>query len=559
MDFNFKKTIVSEEVNNKLVIKRLPEWMQNSVQIQKFFDDAIQPWFNTESHETIDGYVGDRGTPAALGKVFVEESDLERTAYQLSTAYVCTDTDDNVVSMQFYPDLINSLAHNGAITADHQRLLSGAYYSWEPPINKNKMINYSNYFWDTENSWGLTDPDYVVMQRGADNGNLWSVQNFWYTIGDKLSDGTIVEYETIGTSRFVQAQMPIIEYNKNIEMMDSGTQFRTSVDFLEDTYTPEDMMLKRVGDSTKSDGELIYPGARILFTSVGNPGENNRVYTVHGSRMENGSIQMGLILDPDEITASRPTGEPQVGDVIIVKSGKINGGTTVFWTGTEWKKTTAKTGRNTAPKFVLYDLDGVRLDDATKYPGSNFTGNSIFYFKIDYDYDYDPNYTNQVAKNNHQYPIFENSISTEVYQYLVNGEYVDIDSIYQYNILMDIGITTEEEIYYRAYSPNHDKGLALYGTTPSSIGKNFTIKVSNSNYIKNLYPNGTKNDNYMSYSQSGIWRYDINDNKLKIGTEVQTEYTEYEVKATANISGEIISSTGKLFKVLLPKVVVEIP
>ena len=119
--------------------------------------------------------------------------------------------------------------------------------------------------------------------------------------------------------------------------------------------------------------------------------------------------------------------------------------------------------------------------------------------------------------------------------------------------------TTEEEIYYRAYSPNHDKGLALYGTTPSSIGKNFTIKVSNSNYIKNLYPNGTKNDNYMSYSQSGIWRYDINDNKLKIGTEVQTEYTEYEVKATANISGEIISSTGKLFKVLLPKVVVEIP
>ena len=557
MDYNFKKTIISDAVENKLLIKKLPDWMQKSVQIQKFFDDAIQPLFNSTQQKIVDGYIGDRGTPAALGKVFIEENSTERTEYQLSPVYCAKNDNNELLSVQFYPDLIKNLQHNGSITHNQNRLLSGTYYSWDPPINKNKMINYSNYFWDTKNKCGITTPDYVVMQRGADNGNLWSVQNFWYTIGDRLAEGETATNETFGDrNRFKQAQAPIIEFYKNIEIMNSGIKLRTTVDYMEDTYIPEDFMLKRVGDGAKADSINIKHGDRILFTSIGNPGENNRIYRVNGSTMADGSVQLGLILDENEITPYRITGEPIEGDVIVINYGKTNGATTVYWDGVSWRQTATKNGINTAPPFVLYDLDGVRLDDATKYPGSNFAGNSIFYFKIDYDYDYDPNYTNKVAKNNNQYPIFENSISTEVYQYLVNGEYVDIDSIYQYNISRDISITAEEEIYYRAYSPNHDKGLVLYGTTPSSIGKNFTVKVSNSNYIKNLYPNGTKNDNYMSYSQSGIWRYHIKDNKLKIGTEVQTEYTEYEVKVTANIGGEIISNTGKLFKVLLPKVVV---
>jgi len=560
MDYNFKRTIVSDAVENKLLIKKLPDWMQKSVQIQKFFDDAIQPLFNSTQQKIVDGYIGDRGTPAALGKVFIEETSTDRTEYQLSPVYCSKNDNDELTSIQFYPDLIKNLQHNGSITYNQNRLLSGAFYSWDPPINKNKMINYSHYFWDTNNKWGITDPDYVVMQRGADNGNLWSIQNYWYTVGDKLENGSVATNEIFSDrSRFKQAQAPIIEFYKNIEIMNSGTKLRTTVDYMEDTYIPEDFMLKRVGDGAKADGINIKHGDRILFTSIGNPGENNRIYRVNGSTMGDGSIQLGLVLDEKEISSTRITGEPMEGDVIIVNYGKTNGAKTVYWDGASWKQTATKTGINIAPPFVLYDLDGVRLDDQSKYPNSTFTGNPIFYFKINYDYDYNSAYQTQIETNTNGYPMFESCIDTAEYKYLKGGEMVKINSIFQYNILTDVGISTEAEIYYRAYSPNHDKGLALYGTTTSSIGKNFTIKVSNSSYIKNLYPNGTKNDNYLSYGQDGIWKYDINDKKLKIGTEVQTEYTGYDITTTASVSGEKLTAVGKLYKVRMPKVLVDIP
>ena len=41
-DFTFSPTTVATEVEKKLAIKRLPSWMQESEQIQKYFDDVVQ-------------------------------------------------------------------------------------------------------------------------------------------------------------------------------------------------------------------------------------------------------------------------------------------------------------------------------------------------------------------------------------------------------------------------------------------------------------------------------------------------------------------------------------
>ncbi|AXC39338.1 UNVERIFIED_ORG: hypothetical protein [Escherichia phage CMSTMSU] len=70
----------------------------------------------------------------------------------------------------------------------------------DPPINPNKMNNYSSYLWDSKNSYNITTPDYIVMERGAENGNTWSLQNFWYTLGETLEDGTILTEELMQDS-----------------------------------------------------------------------------------------------------------------------------------------------------------------------------------------------------------------------------------------------------------------------------------------------------------------------------------------------------------------------
>jgi hypothetical protein len=47
----------------------------------------------------------------------------------------------------FYPDLINQLRFQGANVNDHDKLFSQDYYSWCPPIDLDKFLNYRLYYW----------------------------------------------------------------------------------------------------------------------------------------------------------------------------------------------------------------------------------------------------------------------------------------------------------------------------------------------------------------------------------------------------------------------------
>ncbi|ECC6867642.1 hypothetical protein C7180_23470, partial [Salmonella enterica] len=361
------------------------EWMQGLEQIQTFCDDIIQQWFNPAEQEIVDGYIGDSSSPAASGKIFIKELTEQRQAYQLSPAYVSRNEDQSIRSLQFYEDLVGYLEHYGCLTENQDRLFNGKFYSWTPPINPNKLINFSTYLWDTQNEYGIS-PDYVVMERGALNGNTWSLQNFWYTVGQTLADGTILTDELAQSTRFARAQAPIIEYNKNIELLDYGTKFRGVVNYLSDSVKPEDIVNKSQADNIRIDGYVLKAGDRVLFTSIGNPGENNRIYKVYIKSMEDGSRVYGLALDEDEETSDRPSGEPHVGDVVLIKSGNVYANTAMYWNGSAWIRAQAKPSTNTFPLFQLYDRNGVKLSDGQIYPSSNFKGSSLFGLKVNFDY-----------------------------------------------------------------------------------------------------------------------------------------------------------------------------
>ena len=429
-EFKFQPSKISEAVNKKLFIKRLPEWMQGVEQIQMFCDDVIQQWFNPADEEIVDGYIGDRGTPTAEGKIFLNELDLQRQDYQFSPAYVSKNSDNSVRSIQFYSDLVGYLGHYGALTENNNRLLSGYYYSWTPPINPNKLKNYSSYFWDTANVYGVA-PDYIVMERGAINNNKWSQQNCWYTIGQKLPDGTLLTEELIHTTRFSRAQAPIIEFNKNIELLNYGSKFRAEVNYLSDRLKPEDIVQKSTEDDVRIDGYILREGDRILFTSIGNPGENNRIYKVHVKHMANNKRVYGLVLDEDEETPEHPTGEPLTGDVVFIQKGNRYGNSTIYWNGHTWVTAQEKPSINSLPLFALYDKNGVRLDSTVTYPGSDFKGSNLFGLKINFNYSSDKVYNKHVEVNENNYYIFENFLQTQRFNYN-SGE---ISGLYFYNVI----------------------------------------------------------------------------------------------------------------------------
>lgn len=435
-EFKFQPSEVAEAVNKKLFIKRLPEWMQGLEQIQTFCDDIIQQWFNPAEQEIVDGYIGDSSSPAASGKIFIKELTEQRQAYQLSPAYVSRNEDQSIRSLQFYEDLVGYLEHYGCLAENQDRLFNGKFYSWTPPINPNKLINYSNYLWDTTNEYGIA-PDYVVMERNALNGNMWSLQNFWYTVGQTLPDGTILTDEMAQDARFARAQAPIIEYNKDIELLNYGTKFRGVVNYLSDSVKPEDIVNKNQVSNIRVDGFVLKAGDRVLFTSIGNPGENNRIYKVYIKAMEDGSRVYGLTLDEDEETPDRPSGEPHVGDVVLVKSGTVYGNTAMYWTGTMWTRTQAKPAVNTFPLFKLYDRNGVSLSDGQIYPSSSFQGSSIFGLKIDFDYNYSSIYNANVELSSYNYYVFDNFLQSIRYEFDKLGVTTEIPGLYYYNVITE--------------------------------------------------------------------------------------------------------------------------
>lgn len=488
-EFKFQPTLAADAVQKKLFIKRLPEWMQGLEQIQTFCDDVIQQWFNPAEQEIVDGYIGDRGTPSAAGKIFIKESSQQRQDYQLSPVYVSRNTDTSVRSMQFYEDLVGYMSHYGSLTDNQSRLFDGKFYSWTPPINPNKMMNYSSYVWDNNNEFGIA-PDYIVMERGADNGNTWSLQNYWFTVGQELPDGTVLTDDMTQDERFTHAQAPIIEYNKNIELMNYGTTFRGVVTYLSDSIKPEDIVQKSVSDEIRVDGFILKAGDRILFTSIGNSGENNRIYKVYIKQTEAGTRVYGLALDEDEESELRPTGEPLRGDVVLIKSGQVYENTSMYWNGSAWIRTQVKSGINSTPLFQLYDRNGTKLNDPQIYPSSSFKGSPLFGLKVNFDYNYNKIYNTNVELNSYNYYVFENFIQSTRYDYDKVGATTEISGLYYYNVIGSDGSVNLKSDWDRSDEFTKQYVRQVPAMTKTSMYNVFsTVQEMNNfqNPIENMY------------------------------------------------------------------------
>jgi len=435
-DYSFTSSTPSDASQKKIAIEFLPEWAQNTEQIQKFFDGAIQQWFTPENNEAINGYIGTKGS-ADKSKLFIDEQDSLRNEYQLSPSYVSKSDSNTILGALHYQDLIDNLKNEGALTEDESRLLAGTFYSWAPPLNPDMFVNYSNYYWDTENEDGITTPYYIVMERGSIDGNLWSVYNYWYYITDST-----VNIDSINSGRFVQATRPIIQFVKNIELYNFGRYARTAVDLVSVDVLPQDIMFRNLSDNITIDGEFIKDGDRILFTSITtNKGENNRVYKVV-TDVINGIEVYGLYMDTDEMTSERPTGEPVQYDTIRVKRGTYFKNKVLWWDGTSWAEGQQKSDVNQDIKFNLYDSDFVALDNNEAYPSSTFEGNTIFTYYSSSNYTYDNTLTRNVTYDTDGNILYYNSMQSDEYYYDGTSK---IEDVRFYKLL---GSTVSNDAYY---------------------------------------------------------------------------------------------------------------
>lgn len=532
--------IKDETVSKRPISNLLPGVNQTDL-ITKFLAGTGDHLFQPELTEKLDGFIGKITNYSKLDSEFyIGESTKERTEYQLDPVIVSKNVDTSVTEdVLFYEDIVNLLRFQGSLTNNHDRLFNTDYYSWCPPIDLDKLMNFTNYFWfdgsptiiriteltdvgilfglstpitiqgvtfvdgdrvvfendinfiyrnrvfvvsgigtsfaltlDTaasdfvwdddlgdgwdEEPWDgpnpelaekATDPDYVVIEAGARNGNKWSRRNLWFHVDDLTDSGLVPDLQK-------QAKRPIIEFNKDLELFNHGTFGRSPVTVKDDATTNPDTQI--VGQTTVIfiDGIGLSDGDTILFTGLpsltGSWGVTNwdsdewdptgtlvteyqdRVFLVDGVGTP-GGITLTLVID-----GQSADGSPTEGDHIKVISGVANQGKEYYWNNTSWILAQEKAALHQAPFFQLYDSEGVKLQDTGKYLLSNFiNGSRLFGYKINTD-------PRQVDDAVLGFPatfnafgeyVFENYLVSE--RYTFNAPLEDIIGFYFHQIIGD--------------------------------------------------------------------------------------------------------------------------
>jgi hypothetical protein len=130
------------------IIDLLPAYLRTET-LRKVFDATVDHLFQPESVDFLTGYVGIKPPWYNSGKDFyLSEPSKNRQDYQLSPTVVSRNFQSGqITDALFYDDLINQLRFQGALTNNHSRLFDEEYYSWSPPIDLDKFVNFTRYYW----------------------------------------------------------------------------------------------------------------------------------------------------------------------------------------------------------------------------------------------------------------------------------------------------------------------------------------------------------------------------------------------------------------------------
>jgi hypothetical protein len=455
------------------VLTRLPSFLQQHDDVERFFKGVLNHFFEPAEVEEISGFVGRRSTVFDPNDFYVQEATSARQNYQLEPSAVSVSSEDNIEYYRFYEDLVDNLRVQGALTNNHSRLFESEFWSWCPPINPDMLVNFSNYYWLEEGPPAIeitestnvvlemigrdayTFPDGTKAQSGQrvifrDDANTeYNDKNFllvnvgreiallddseFDSASETTQDYIVMErgardqnqwssrnrwfhrnqISNVDLTNFivVQARRPVIQFEANVQLRNMGRTARLPVDL-----KLNGPLSSVQGKSTVTvDGVLVSDGMRILVTGETSASQNNAVYRVTGHS------DTGIYILVKEADGQNNDGSPYDGEVIRIRQGILNSDKRVYWNGSSWVDGQAKTQINQYPLFELYDLDGVSLDDEGTYPSSTFSGSSIFGFKENDANPVDSYLGLRISFNSFGEIIYNNFIQSESHSYITSG------------------------------------------------------------------------------------------------------------------------------------------
>ncbi|MFW6017127.1 MAG: hypothetical protein ACOCRK_11865, partial [bacterium] len=225
-----------------------------------------------------------------------------------------------------------------------------------------------------------TQKEYTVISRNSKDKNSWARKNQWISIYalKEISDFTDIPISKFTTQDFI-AKRPIIEFKENLELFDSGKNFRFIIDHHVDDVSVEDI-----------EGNTFYNNNGKIIEGTYYDSENNVVkegdYVLFTTSTENyGTIYKATYQDEEKyeklkLTPVYDTSDYNIGDKFFINHSSNDDFiyNEIYWNGSELEQGQQTKSRSDSPLFQLYDYDGNKLDS---YEGTTFFGNEIFKYK----------------------------------------------------------------------------------------------------------------------------------------------------------------------------------
>lgn len=181
---------------NEKSFKKLPDIFKTQTN-EKFFEATFEQVFSKKDSEKFSGFIGRKtgGLVQPTDDYYKSEKTDNRNNYQLEpTVYTFNPESGEDENHVFYYDFINYLRSYKSDVSNHDALFNNTYYSFAPPIDVDKFINYQNYYWLESGPQefeiaGLSDTDVETQVIGQ--------QTFSFVDGTttvKLSSGMRVTF-----------------------------------------------------------------------------------------------------------------------------------------------------------------------------------------------------------------------------------------------------------------------------------------------------------------------------------------------------------------------------
>lgn len=290
-------------VNKVRTIDFLPEIFRTDSNRQ-FLNATLDVLTQQPEFRRVEGYIGQKyGYGIDPYDQYVSEINAERKNYQLSPGVVfLKDQTQEAKDFIDYPGILSYIKNEDGNNTNNNRLFNNEFYSWDPFIDLDKLLNYKQYYWIPLGPIGV--PVTTV------NGGAIVYQEAKYTVTKTIAG---VEFEELGgrnpTITLLRGGKYIFEVPDNERFWIQGIPGLSGFDTGNNVNTRDVYGVTNNGNINTKIAEIFRLGSIVTVTTVSNhnlkTGNTIKVVNVLGSTNTfNGQFAV-IVIDSTTFTYSQ--------------------------------------------------------------------------------------------------------------------------------------------------------------------------------------------------------------------------------------------------------------